>query len=322
VAHPVIELVAARHADGSRPGARSDGARLALVIEGGGMRGAITGGMAIALERLGLLAAFDGVYGASAGSLNGAWFVGGAAEAGLPAWADPDLRMAMVRRGNLLRGRPFIDGAYLTDVVYERLTPMPFDRVVHGDVTLHPIATDAATGTAVDLAPFVVDTPTLKLALRATTALPLLSGPPVALGGRRWFDAGLAEAVPYRTAIAQGATHVLVLRSRRRDEQEAAERGRTAALVARYLRRHSAALAESFLERPERIVADDAALDALERGEDDAAAAVLSIRPADGTPSVSRLERDHTKVLAGIAAGEDAVRDVLGQHVGARSRGL
>ena len=33
--------------------------------------------------------------------------------------------------------------------------------------------------------------------------------------GRRFYDAGLSESVPYRTALAQGATHVLVLRSRR-----------------------------------------------------------------------------------------------------------
>src|SRR5207247_9997226 len=83
-----------------------------------------------------------------------------------------------------------------TEVVDGELAPMPFDQVLSSPVRLHPLATDAATGESCDLAPYVVDATTLKLALRATTALPLLSGRPVALGGRLWFDAGLAEAVP------------------------------------------------------------------------------------------------------------------------------
>jgi len=101
--HPVIELIAARAAAGSRAGTRADGARLALVIEGGGMRGAITGGMALALEELGLTNVFDDVYGASAGALNAAWLVSEAAASGMAGWTDPALRMATIRRRNALR---------------------------------------------------------------------------------------------------------------------------------------------------------------------------------------------------------------------------
>ncbi len=73
---------------------------------------------------------FDAVYGASAGALNAAWLLSGEARSGLPGWTDPALRMATVRRRNLLPGRPLVDGVYLTDVVYEKLTPMPFERVL------------------------------------------------------------------------------------------------------------------------------------------------------------------------------------------------
>jgi predicted acylesterase/phospholipase RssA len=55
----------------------------------------------------------------------------------------------------------------------------------------------------------------LRLALRASASLPFLAGPPVELGGRRFYDAGVAESIPFRTPLAQGATHVLLLRSRR-----------------------------------------------------------------------------------------------------------
>jgi len=309
--HAVARLIAARTDAGSRPGARKDGHRLALVIEGGGMRGAISGGMAMGLEELGLRDAFDAVYGASAGALNAAWFSGAATAAGLPAWTDPVLRTATVRRRNLLRGRPLVDGRYLTEVIYERRTPMPFDDIVASPVRLHPVGTDAATGEATDLAPLITDARTLKLALRASTALPLLSGPPVALGGRRFFDAGLSAAVPFRMALDQGATHVLVLRSRRADEQKISDGSRSSAIAARYLRRHSAEVAAAFVERPARLLRDDAELDERE-ADPDATPAILSIRPPAGTPSVGRLERDHLLVVEGLEAGRRRVHELLG----------
>jgi predicted patatin/cPLA2 family phospholipase len=307
VAHPVVELIRKR----ARDGAADDGARVALAIEGGGMRGSITGGMALELDRLGLRAVFDDVYGASAGALNAAWLLSGAAAMGISTWSDPALRTASIRRSNLLRRRPIVDSTYLTEVVYERLAPMPFDEILAGPARFHPLATDAASGESVDLAPLIVDRETLKLSLRATTALPLLSGRPVELGGRRWFDGGVAESIPYRTALAQGATHLLVLRSRRHGEQESANSsGRSARVVARYLSRYGPGVAEAFLGRAERLIADDAALDELE-ADPAASPAVLSIRPPEGTASISRLERDSARVAAGIAAGEAALRGRL-----------
>ena len=49
------------------PGARDDPHRVALVLEGGGMRGVVSAGMAAALERLDLTRCLDLVVGASAG---------------------------------------------------------------------------------------------------------------------------------------------------------------------------------------------------------------------------------------------------------------
>jgi hypothetical protein len=54
-------VLAARAAAGSVPGRRDDGYRLALVIEGGGSRAAFCSGMALAVERHGVLPCFDGL---------------------------------------------------------------------------------------------------------------------------------------------------------------------------------------------------------------------------------------------------------------------
>src|SRR5205085_4592843 len=72
--HPVLGLLAARARAG---GARGDGAALALVIEGGGMRGVVSSAMAAAIEARGLTRCLDLVVGTSAGALNGAALLAG-----------------------------------------------------------------------------------------------------------------------------------------------------------------------------------------------------------------------------------------------------
>ena len=62
-------MIEERARSGSRPGHRDDGLRIALAIEGGGMRGTVSAGMALALYERGLLPAFDAVYGSSAGAI-------------------------------------------------------------------------------------------------------------------------------------------------------------------------------------------------------------------------------------------------------------
>ncbi|CAM9219890.1 unnamed protein product, partial [Discosporangium mesarthrocarpum] len=73
--HPVIRAILERKAARSIPSGRTDGMRIALSIEGGGMRGCVGAGMVSCLHYLGLADSFDAVYGASAGSLVGAYFV-------------------------------------------------------------------------------------------------------------------------------------------------------------------------------------------------------------------------------------------------------
>jgi predicted acylesterase/phospholipase RssA len=73
----VLEIIQLRAKSGSRPAQRSDPYHVALVIEGGGMRGVAAGGMVSALERLGLRDAFDSVHGSSAGAVAASYFVAG-----------------------------------------------------------------------------------------------------------------------------------------------------------------------------------------------------------------------------------------------------
>jgi hypothetical protein len=107
--HEVLRVLAARARSGSRPRAREDGRRVALAIEGGGMRGTISGGMALALHELGLVPAFDAVYGASAGGISAAWLLSSNPE-GLRGWTEPAYAKTLIRRSGLLRGRGCLPG--------------------------------------------------------------------------------------------------------------------------------------------------------------------------------------------------------------------
>ena len=71
----VHDLLEFRRRTHSQPGHRQDPYTLALCLEGGGMRGAVSAGMAQALQQQGYLDAFDTIYGASAGALIGAYLV-------------------------------------------------------------------------------------------------------------------------------------------------------------------------------------------------------------------------------------------------------
>ena len=336
----MLRALTARARAGSQPLARDDGLRIALVIEGGGMRGILAGGMAVALDEFGLVPAVDAIYGASAGAITGAWLL--SRPDGLRGWCEPAYSRVLIRRTALLRGRPVVDIRALVEDLYQTTFPLDFAAVLANPVELHPLATDAATGQSTDLRPLVSNPAELRLALRASAAMPLLAGPPVEFGGRRFYDAGLSESVPDRTALAQGATHLLILRSRRaphpvpdadghrspdgqrppdgQPSPRAPRPPRSARLLARTtLRRETPALRAVFLARESRLAADDQLLADYEAAShlpltspaSAAHPAVLSIRPAPDSPVVSRLATDGAVLRAALEAGRAAAHRAL-----------
>jgi predicted patatin/cPLA2 family phospholipase len=300
--HPVIAALAQR----------PPGARIAIVIEGGGMRGAISGGMALALDELGLAGAFDAAYGSSAGAFNAMWLASGRASAGLRTWTDADWMSFLIRRRRVLARRPVLDVTGLVGQRYEDLSPGLFAAMLAARTELHPIATDIATGTAVDLHPLIHDELTLRTALRASSMVPLLAGSPVTLGDRQLLDAGLSAAIPIRAALAGGATHLLVLRTRRLGEMTQAPGGLGARVTTRLLARIDPHVAAAFHAREPAEREDEALLDR-HAADPQLTPHILSIRPAPDSPVPGRLERDSAIVSAGFDAGHRAAHYVLGE---------
>jgi predicted acylesterase/phospholipase RssA len=308
VAGGMLRLLRERVRSGTRPGERADGYRIVLSIEGGGMRGTVSAGMALALHELGLLPAFDAVYGTSAGAITAAWLLSSYPE-GLRGWIRPDYARMLIRWSALLRGRPVVDVRTLVEVVYQTEFPMDFESVLANEITWHPLGTDALTGTSTDLRAMVSNPAELRLALRASAGLPFLAGPAVVLRGKRFYDGGLAEPIPFRTPIAQGATHLVVLRSRPawpvlpgvvlappRPAREARVLTRT------FLRRETLELRNVYLDRSARTFADVARI-----AEMAGTGTALSVHPPAGSPAVSRLTTDGGLLAAAFEAGRQAV---------------
>ncbi|MFZ2871668.1 patatin-like phospholipase family protein, partial [Zavarzinia sp.] len=211
---PVAALALARSRDGSRPGARGDGYRLALVIEGGGMRGVIAGGMVSALDHLGLVPAFDAVYGTSAGACAGAYLLAGQALRGTRIFYEDINNGRFLSVARVFRRRPVMNVDYLIDHVMTAIKPLDTARLMASAIPLTMMATRVADAAPVALTGFRRHGEVMQ-ALRASTRVPLLGGPPVAgPGGAMLVDGALSAPVATALAEAEGATHVLALITR------------------------------------------------------------------------------------------------------------
>jgi len=296
-------LLGERSRHGSTPGHRTDDARLVLVIEGGSSRGAYSAGMAVAIEQLNLLPLFDAVYGSSAGALNAAWLLCGRAEKTMHAWWDPTVMRGTIDPRRALRRQPVVDTRFLVHTVYTEIMIMGFQEILDSPIEFHPLATDALTGESTDLRSRIHDQASLQAALRATTAMPFMTGEPVEVGGRRFVDAGVSESVPIRTPLAQRATHIVALRTKRRDEQITPPTRMERLVLTRWFARHAPGAAAPWLNR------------VAVRGEDErlltSSPAILQIRPPLGSGDVGRTERGEAVLREAVRTGRQAAWDVL-----------
>ena len=243
--HPVLEALLARKRSGSVPGERTDGMRIGLAVEGGGMKGVISAGACGEILRAGFADCFDAVYGSSAGAMNLTYYLANQPE-GIRAYEEDlvdggflDLRRLPAlkgprrnkgRKGKKNEGlgadeddgaeekvQPAMDVSYLVDGVMDGTTnrALRWDLLMNSRVPLKVVATSLDT-----LTPVVLEGPwrgveDLKQCLKASAAVPTLAGPePVMWRGQRLVDAAVMEPVPVHAAIADGCTHVLVLCTR------------------------------------------------------------------------------------------------------------
>jgi predicted patatin/cPLA2 family phospholipase len=301
--HPVVRTLWRRHQERSRPGARTDGRRVALVIEGGGMRGVVSAGMTAAIEQLGLRNAFDEVHGASAGAFNAAFLLAGQAAylATLYCYGFGDPRFVSALRA--LRGGPAFDMDHVINHVWTRERPLRFEEIANSGIELHCTATDADRALVVDLTE-LHSQHDIRCAMRGSARLPWLAGGPVEFRGMRLLDATLAEAIPVHVART-AATDVLVLQTRPHGVRHTPLSPLVAKLTDRYLRAINPDLVTLRETRSARYDALTEELAAHAADPEAHTPAVCVIRPAAGAIVIGQLE---SRALTLQTAAADGLR--------------
>ncbi|CAD7704268.1 unnamed protein product, partial [Ostreobium quekettii] len=210
--HPTLQLLRNRMKRGSKPGKRRDGCKLGLVVEGGGMRGVVSGGMLMAVHDLGMRDAFDAVYGSSAGAINATYFLTGQPY-GLDVYADDISNKTFLDFKRIIGPDPVMNLDFLIDYVMNEVKPMDFEKVIDSPIPLKVVASSLDTLQPILLQSF--STPQeLAEALKASATVPEIAGSPRVIQGERLVDAAVFEPIPYRAAIKDGCTHVLALCSK------------------------------------------------------------------------------------------------------------
>lgn len=313
----VLKLLRARIEEQSLPAARSDSARLALAIEGGGMRGVVSAGMVAALEQLGASDAFDDIYGSSAGSFNGAYFISRRARLGTTIYYDDINKDEFIDLKRGLRGGPILCLDYMLNHVAETVKPLDWQGIIDSPIRLHPMATSLEEQRGVEV-PFSTKDE-LKLALKASATIPWVAGGPVITKHGRFLDASTAGngSIPYTSAVDDGATHVLALTTR----PEGVLRGKPSFLerwfMSRKIRGYEPLLVPHYLARAGAYARSVEELrTGSSRSADDDSPHLYAITLARDARPVSQLEKDRRKLVAGAEAGVRAVFEAFGQDAG------
>lgn len=302
----VVDLLLARRAANSRPGQRTDGATIALVIEGGGMRGVVSGGMVTALQQLDLGAAFDAVIGTSAGALAGAYFLAGQAGLGTSIYYEDLTGKDWLSFRRLLRRRPPLALDYLLSHVMVERKPLDSEAVFASEVPLYAVATKWPEREPTVLGSFD-SAEALVSALHASARIPLAAGRPVRIDDELFLDGSLSESIPVDAALTlePKPTHLLALLTRPRGSLR--RESSTLSKLAFYplLNLLLPGLKDANSGRAMRYLSELEHLERLSTPDSKPRALVVQM-PSDG-PLIRQLEQTPQVLIAGAEAGAAAV---------------
>jgi predicted patatin/cPLA2 family phospholipase len=179
----------------------------ALVIEGGGMRGAYAVGVLKILHDYGGADLFDHIYAVSSGVYAATFFTAGQVKEMESTWDNYVHNSQLIKYGNCLRCRPILDVDRLIRLFRGPESYLDLDRLLGAQPALTYVLTDFATGR-----PAYFDAKRLAIfdLMRASSAIPWFY-PRVRIEGRLYFDGGVSDALPVQQAINDGYWDIVVV---------------------------------------------------------------------------------------------------------------
>ena len=181
-----------------------------LVLEGGGMRAAYTGGVLDAFLDEGIRLPY--VIGVSAGANAGSDYVAGQRERNRRVFVELAADPRYAGLANLLRERSWFGMRFLFETLPDELAPFHYEDFRGSSQIMVVGVTDCATGRPAYFRQHEHDGRWfVRTVQRASSSLPILS-PPVDIDGRRYLDGGVSDPLPIDRSIADGnARNVVVL---------------------------------------------------------------------------------------------------------------
>jgi predicted patatin/cPLA2 family phospholipase len=177
--------------------------RVALIVEGGAMRGIFAAGALDVFLEQGF-SPFDLVLGVSVGASNALSFLARQHGRTRRCFLDQMSRPEFIDPWRGVRGGHWLDLDWLWDAI-EREDPLDRRAAAACGVEYALVATNVRTGKASYLAPKAED---MLDALKASCALPILYRSTI------FVDGGLSDPIPVREAYRRGARTLVVVRSR------------------------------------------------------------------------------------------------------------
>lgn len=214
-----------------------------LILEGGTFRPIFSSGVMDALLAHDLM--FDYVIGVSAGITDGFSYVSRQFGRNLEIARRYRNDKRYLSPANYLKCRSIFGLDFVFDTIPNELLPFDWDtfRAYPGRILVG--VTNAETGQCEYLDGRELDEKCTML--RATCSLPVYF-PPARIGGKTYYDGGIADSIPIRKALADGSRKNLIVLTQPAGYRKQAKRRDHAAAAA--LRHRFPAMAKAILERP------------------------------------------------------------------------
>ena len=247
--HEVLDLLHRRRESQSGPGDRdpSDHDRLAVLVEGGGMRGVISAAALAALEDLQFKSAIDGLIASSAGAMNSAYFASSTDTwYYLSIYFDHLASRQFVNFARPIVGRDILSLEFAFDEVVDRRMPLDLEGVINSPIPVTVALTLVNPPEPLYITEFD-SASDLREALVAACWLPIARRGLGTFRGRPALDGGVLTPDLTSVAVGQGYSHVLYLRTRSDPETPTPRLHPFQHLTARHLNRLGEDLGTAYL---------------------------------------------------------------------------
>ncbi|MGP4973035.1 patatin-like phospholipase family protein [Psychrobacter alimentarius] len=275
--------------------------RQALVVEGGGMRGAFTSGVLDAfLEQQ--FNPFDLCVGVSSGSTNVANYLAAQQGRTLHIYLDHSLRSEFIHYGRFFRGGDLLDLKWMWNVVEQEYS-LNQAQLFDNPAEFYMVLTHAISGEATYIK---ASKDNILDGLRASSSIPVLTRQAVEICGEPYFDGGVADALPVHWAAKQDhVAKLIVIRTRPQNYAKSSRKGDQ--LLAKYFAKQQSGFSQSLLTRTQRYN------DAVQFLQTPSSQKFLEVCPPDLKNMASRLSKNKAKIrysyAVGLEAGYQALED-------------